>query len=148
MPNGPLLLRWQGAWAAAAQGPLGRRIAPIAGAVICVLMAGLPLLSRGGLGLLIAASGLLWILWALSRPAGKLGSINLWILGILAIATVATGCSPVPVAAFKGLLKLISYLGVYALLRELLVHNPRWWDRIVAALLGGSLLTSVLGIRQ
>ncbi|MEB3234711.1 MAG: IctB family putative bicarbonate transporter [Cyanobacteriota bacterium] len=144
----PLLLRWQGSLADWHQGPLARRLPQIAGVVICALMAGLPVLSRGGLGLLISASGLLWILWALRTPAGRLGSINLWILGILAIATLATGFSPVPVAAFKGLLKLISYLGVYALLRELLAHNPRWWDRIVAALLGGSLLTSVLGIRQ
>ena len=141
-------MRWQGLLNDQVQGPLARHLPLITGAVLCVLMAGLPLLDRGGLGLLIAASGLLWIVWALRTPAGRLGSINLWILATLAIATLATGFSPVPLAAFKGLLKLISYLGVYALMRELLAQQPRWWDRIVAALLSGSLYTSVLGIRQ
>lgn len=129
-------------------GRLGRHLPEIAGIVCCALMAGLPLLTRGGVGLLIAACGLLWILWALRTPPGRMGGINLWILAILAIALLATGFSPVPVAAFKGLLKLISYLGVYALLRQLLAQSSRWWDRIVAALLAGELATAVLGIRQ
>jgi putative inorganic carbon (hco3(-)) transporter len=111
-------------------------------------MAGLPLLSRSGVALLIAASGLLWILWALRTPPGRLGAINLWILAILAVALLATGFSPVPMAAAKGLLKLVSYLGVYALLRQLLAAAPQWWDRIVAALLAGELVTVVVGIRQ
>jgi len=123
-------------------------LSTIAGSVVCALMAGLPVLSRGGVGLLITACGLLWILWALRTPPGRLGAINLWILAILAIALVATGFSPVPVAAVKGLAKLVSYLGVYALLRQLLAHSPVWWDRIVAALLAGELLTGVVGIRQ
>jgi len=52
------------------------------------------------------------------------------------------------VAAFKGLLKLVSYLGVYALMRQLLAAAPQWWNRIVAALLAGQLLSAVLAIRQ
>jgi len=131
-----------------AGGPLVRRLPQIAGVVVCALMAGLPLLTRGGVGLLITASGLLWILWALRTPPGRLGAVNLWILAILAVALLATGFSPVPVAAVKGLAKLVSYLGVYALLRQLLAHSPLWWDRIVAALLAGELVTGVLGIRQ
>ncbi|MEB3172475.1 MAG: IctB family putative bicarbonate transporter [Cyanobacteriota bacterium] len=141
-------MRWQGLLDGPAQGPLARHLPTLAGLVLTCLMAGLPLLDRGGLGLLIAASGLLWLVWALRTPAGTLGPINLWILATLAVATLATGFSPVPLAAFKGLLKLISYLGVYALLRELLAKQPRWWDRLVAALLCGSLATSVIGIRQ
>jgi len=144
----PWLLRWQGVLATTSSRALGRRLPEIAGVVLCALMAGLPLLSRGGVGLLITACGLLWVLWALRTPPGRLGPINLWILAILAIALLATGFSPVPVAAVKGLAKLISYLGVYALLRQLLAANPRWWDRIVAALLAGQLVTSVVGIRQ
>jgi putative inorganic carbon (HCO3(-)) transporter len=111
-------------------------------------MAGLPLVTRGGLSLLIAACGLLWILWALRTPAQGLGPIHLWLLGVLAVAILATGFSPVPVAAFKGLMKLVSYLGVYALMRQLLATAPLWWDRITAALLAGQLVTSVIGIRQ
>jgi putative inorganic carbon (HCO3(-)) transporter len=143
-----VLLRWQGLLQGHGQGPLGRRLPQISGIIVCALMAGLPLLTRGGVGLLITASGLLWILWALRTPPGRLGAINLWILAILAVALLATGFSPVPVAAVKGLAKLVSYLGVYALLRQLLAHSPLWWDRIVAALLAGELITAVLGIRQ
>ena len=53
-----------------------------------------------------------------------------------------------PAAAAKGLFKLISYLGVYALMRQLFDRSPQWWDRVVAALLAGELLSSVLAIRQ
>jgi putative inorganic carbon (HCO3(-)) transporter len=144
----PLLLRWQGLLAATAPGRLESRLPLLAGLVLCALMAGLPLVTRGGLSLLIAACGLLWLLWALRTKAEGLGAIHLWLLGVLAIAVLATGFSPVPMAAFKGLMKLVSYLGVYALMRQLLASAPLWWDRITAALLAGQLVTSVIGIRQ
>lgn len=144
----PLLLRWQGLLAGWRAGPVARHLVPLGGLVLCALMAGLPLVSRTGLSLLIFASGLLWLLMALRRPAGGIGAINGWILAILAVSLLATGFSPVPTAALKGLLKLVSYLGVYALMQEVLTAAPLWWDRIVAALLGGSLLTSVIGLRQ
>jgi putative inorganic carbon (HCO3(-)) transporter len=129
-------------------GPLTSRLPLLAGVVLCALMAGLPLVTRGGLSLLILAAGLLWLTWALRTPAGPLGAINSWLLLLLGIAVVATGCSPVPLAAFKGLLKLLSYLGVYALMRQLLAEAPQWWNRIVAALLAGQLVSAVLAIRQ
>jgi len=116
--------------------------------VLCALMAGLALFTRTGMSLVILACSLLWLLLALRRPAGAIGSINAWILAILAIALLATGFSPVPNAALKGLLKLASYVAVYALMHEVLRTAPRWWDRIVAALMAGSLLTSVIGLRQ
>jgi len=144
----PLLLRWQGLLAHQRSGWLGAHLELVAGVVLCALMAWLPQISRAGLSLLIFASGLLWVLWALRTRPGGLGAINGWLLAVLAVAVVATGFSPVPVAAFKGLMKLVSYLGVYALMRQLLATAPLWWDRITAALLAGSLLTSVLGIRQ
>ena len=144
----PLLLRWQGVLARRAPGRLGAHLPTLAGVVLCALLAGLPLVTRAGLSLLIAACGLLWLVWALRTPPGPIGRINGWLLAVLAIAVLATGFSPVPVAAFKGLLKLVSYLGVYALMRELLVQAPAWWDRLVAALLAGELVTSVIGIRQ
>jgi putative inorganic carbon (HCO3(-)) transporter len=147
-PPTPWLLRWQGVLAAQPSGPLTDRLPALAGIVLCALMAGLPLVTRGGLSLLILAAGLLWLIWALRTPAGGLGPINGWLLLLLGIAVVATGCSPVPVAAFKGLLKLVSYLGVYALMRQLLAEAPQWWNRIVAALLAGQLVSAVLAIRQ
>ena len=147
-PPSPWLLRWQGALADLPGGPLTSRLPLLAGVVLCALMAGLPLVTRGGLSLLILAAGLLWLTWALRTPAGPLGAINSWLLLLLGIAVVATGCSPVPLAAFKGLLKLLSYLGVYALMRQLLAEAPQWWNRIVAALLAGQLVSAVLAIRQ
>ena len=147
-PPSPWLLRWQGALAGLPSGPLTSRLPLLAGVVLCALMAGLPLVTRGGLSLLILAAGLLWLIWALRTPAGPLGAINSWLLLLLGIAVLATGCSPVPVAAFKGLLKLLSYLGVYALMRQLLAEAPQWWNRIVAALLAGELVSAVLAIRQ
>jgi len=148
VPSTPWLLRWQGWLNGASAGPLGSRLPLLAGVVLCALMAGLPLVTRGGLSLLILAAGLLWLVWALCTPAGRIGGISGWLLVMLGLAVLATGCSPVPVAAFKGLLKLVSYLGVYALMRQLLAAAPPWWDRIVAALLAGELVSSVLAIRQ
>jgi putative inorganic carbon (HCO3(-)) transporter len=144
----PLLLRWQGLLARGPSGRLAPHLPLLAGWVLCALMAGLPLVTREGLSLLITASGLLWVLWALRTPPGRIGSINGWLLVVLALALLATGFSPVPSAAVKGLMKLVSYLGVYALMRQLLAFAPVWWDRLVAALLAGGLLTSVIGIRQ
>ena len=147
-PSTPWLLRWQGILGDASEGPLGSRLSLIAGSVLCVLLAAMPFVTRAGLSLLILASGLLWLVWSLCLPAGRIGRISGWLLLMLGIAVLATGFSPVAPAAFKGLLKLISYLGVYALLRQLLEQAPLWWDRLVAALLGGELLSSVLAIRQ
>ena len=144
----PLLLRWQGRWAEARPGRLGMRLPQVAGVMLCALMGWLPQITRGGLTLMIAACGLLWLLWSLRTKPGGLNAINGWLLAVLAVAVLATGFSPVPLAAFKGLMKLVSYLGVYALMRQLLDQAPVWWDRIVAAILAGELLTSVLGIRQ
>ncbi|MFM7086620.1 MAG: IctB family putative bicarbonate transporter [Cyanobium sp.] len=144
----PLLLRWQGVLASSRGGWLAEHLPLLAGWVLVALMAVLPVVTRAGLTLLITACGLLWLLWALRTPPGRIGAINGWLLLVLAVAVLATGFSPVPVAAFKGLLKLVSYLGVYALLRQLLAQAPLWWDRITAALLAGELLTCVIGIRQ
>jgi putative inorganic carbon (HCO3(-)) transporter len=142
------LLRWQGLLAGSPAGSITQHLPLISGLVLCALLAGLPLVTRAGLSLLIAACGLLWVLWALRTTPGQIGPINLALLAVLAVALLATGFSPVPVAAAKGLMKLTSYLGVYALMRQLLASSPLWWDRLVAALLVGQLFTSVIGIRQ
>jgi putative inorganic carbon (HCO3(-)) transporter len=147
-PATPWLLRWQGLLAQHSAGPLTARLSLVAGVVLCALMAGLPLVTRSGLTLLITAAGLLWLLWALRTPAGQVGTISGWLLVMLGVAVLATGFSPVPVAAFKGLMKLVSYLGVYALMRQLLAEAPIWWDRILAALLVGELASAVMAIRQ
>jgi len=144
----PLLLRWQGLLAHGTSGPLAKHLPTVAGLVLCALMAGLPLVTRSGLSLLILAAGLLWLLWALRTPAGTIGPISGWLLVVLGVSVLATGFSPVPKEALQGLAKLVSYLGVYALMRQLLAEEPLWWDRIVGALLAGQLATVVIGIRQ
>ena len=142
----PWLLRWQGLLPGSeAQ---RKRLSELSGIVLILLMAGLPVLTRAGLGLIVLACGALWLLWSLTLTPARIGAISGWLLLFLAVAVLATGVSPVPTAAAKGLLKLISYLGVYALMRQLLQVRPEWWDRLVAALLGGSLLSSVLALRQ
>ena len=142
----PLLLRWQG-WLGGTDAQQ-QRLQAVAGLVLMALLATLPVISRTGLALIVTACGALWLLWALITPPGKIGSISSWLMLYLAIALIATGCSPVPIAAAKGLIKLLSYLGVYALLSQLLRQHPAWWDRLVAALLSGGLLSSMLALRQ
>ena len=147
-PPTPWLLRWQGMLSGAPQGPLASHLGVVSGVVLCALMAGMPVVTRGGLSLLIVAAGLLWLVWALCEPPGRIRPVSGWLLAMLAVAVLSTGFSPVPAAAAKGLFKLISYLGVYALMRQLFDRAPQWWDRVVAALLAGELFSSVLAIRQ
>ena len=142
----PLLLRWQGCIPASPAALT--RIEQLSGAVLMLLLAGLPFVSRSGLGLEILASGLLWLLWSLCSPPGRIGATGRWLLLILALACLSTGWSPVPLAAAQGLLKLMSYMGFYALLCRLLRSRPIWWDRLLAALLSGGVLSSVLALRQ
>jgi len=150
-PAIPWLLRWQGLWHGGAK---SSRLAPLlpqlAGGLLVALLLLLPLADRGGLGLLISACSVLWLVWCLSAPPSSkpLGAINYWLLAYLALALLATGFSPVPAAAAKGLFKLLSYLGVYALMRRLLDEAPRWWDRLLAGLILGELITAVIGLRQ
>ena len=142
----PLLLRWQGLTPCSA--PQQRRLQTTACLMLMALLGTLPFISRPGLALVVTACGAFWLLWALTTPPGRIRAISGWLLLYLAIATVATGFSPVPMAAAKGLIKLLSYLGVFALMRQLLDQRPLWWDRLVAALLAGGLVSSVLALRQ
>ena len=142
----PWLLRWQGCLPSSSAQQ--ERLAKLASILLILLLAGLPLVTRSGLGLIVLACGALWLLWSFTKPPERLGGISAWLLLFLGVAVLATGFSPVPAAALKGLVKLLSYLGVYALMRQLLAVRPEWWDRLLAALLGGSLLTDVLALRQ
>ena len=116
-PAIPWLLRWQGLWHGGAKSSRLQPLLPqLAGGFLVALLLLLPLSDRGGLGLLITACSVLWLVWCLSTPPSSkpLGAINGWLLAYLALALLATGFSPVPAAAAKGLFKLLSYLGVYA----------------------------------
>ncbi len=141
-----LILRWQGLIPSSLD--QRQRLQGFAGVVLILLFAALPLLSRTGLGITILAAGSLWLLWASITPPGQISGVSGWLLLFLGIAVLATGFSPVPIAATKGLIKLVSYLSVFALIRQLLASNSRWWDRLVAALLTGELITTVIALRQ
>ena len=141
-----LIQRWQGCLQP--QPVVMRRLEWLAAILLMVLLSGLPFLSRSGMALVMVACGLIWLLWSLCTPPVRVETPSSWLLVIVGIAILATGFSPVPVAAVKGLLKLLSYLGVYALVLKLLRQQPAWWDRLVAGLLGGGLLSSVLALRQ
>ena len=142
----PLIQRWQGCLQP--QPVVLRRLEWLAAILLMVLLSGLPFLSRLGLALVMVACGLIWLLWSLCTPPARIETPSSWLLVIVGVAILATGFSPVPTAAVKGLLKLLSYLGVYALALKLLRQQPAWWDRLVAGLLGGGLLSSVLALRQ
>ena len=142
----PLLLRWQGLLRASPD--TLHRLELFAGCLLIVLLGGLPFFTRSGLALLLLSSGLLWVIWSLATPTAPIDKITMWLLIILGVAVLATGVSPVPIAATKGLLKLLSYLGVYALIHKLLIHQQAWWDRLLAGLLTGGLVSCVLALRQ
>ena len=57
----PWLLRWQGLLPGSEAQQ--KRLSNLAGIVLILLMAGLPVLTRAGLGLIVLACGALWLLW-------------------------------------------------------------------------------------
>ena len=87
------MARWQGLIAPDAE--VLKRLEGLAGLLLLLLFTGLPLFTRTGLALVIAACGTLWLLWCLCTPPRRIGAISLWLMLFLAIAVVATGCSPV-----------------------------------------------------
>ncbi len=149
-PAAPWLLCWQGLLASEATSRLRKLLPQMAGGMLCALLLVLPMATRTGLGLLIAACGLLWLVWGLATPPVQrpLGPSMAGYCCMSLSPWWPRACRPVPAAAAKGLLKLLSYLGVYALMRRLLEGAPQWWNRLLAALLLGQLITAVIGLRQ
>ena len=143
-----VLLDWQGLGSRWERTPLTRRLPLLAGLLLLSLFTALPFLSRPGMVLLLLGNGLLWFSWSLLEPPGRMGSMGCWLLVFLAVAVVATGFSPVPREALRGLLKLVLYLGVWALAARLLTRCRSWWNPVLAGLLAGGLAEAVLALRQ
>ena len=143
-----VLLDWQGLGRRWERTRLTRRLPLLAGLLLLSLFTVLPFLSRPGMVLLLLGSGLLWLSWSVLEPPGGTGSMGRRLLVFLAIAVVATGFSPVPREALRGLLKLVLYLGVWALAARLLAQCRRWWNPVLAGLLLGGLAEAVLALRQ
>ncbi len=125
-----------------------KRIELSAGFVFSLLLFNLPFISRAALGVIILFMGLLWVLWSCCSPPKPMSKISKWILLFVAFSFLSTSLSPVPIAALKGLIKLIAYLSVYALLRKLLLSNGLWWDRLLACLLLGEILSCTFALQQ
>ena len=70
----PLLLRWRGCLTSTAS--VQQRLELLSGFVLMLLLGSLPFVSRSGLGLEIAAAGLLWRLLSLINPAESKKAIN------------------------------------------------------------------------
>ncbi|MCY4236010.1 MAG: IctB family putative bicarbonate transporter [Cyanobacteria bacterium MAG CAR2_bin_4] len=143
-----VLLDWQGWGSRWEPTHLTRRLPLLAGLLLLSLFTALPFLSRLGMALLLLGSGLLWLSWSLLEPPAPLGSMGRLLMVFLAVAVVATGFSPVPREALRGLLKLILYLGVWGLAARLLTRNRNWWNPVLAGLLLGGLAEAVLALRQ
>ena len=143
-----MLLDWQGLGGRWGHTCLTRRLPLLAGLLLLSLFTALPFLSRSGMALLLLGNGVLWLSWSILEAPGRMGSIGRWLLVFLAIAVVATGFSPVPQEALRGLLKLVLYLGVWALAARLLTQCRSWWNPILAGLLLGGLAEAVLALRQ
>lgn len=98
------------------------------------------------LGLILAAALVLLGLQSLTRRltwTEVLGAALVY----WAVAAIATLASPIPSAALDGLLKLTLYLAGFAVLQQL-CQRPRYQTVLVTVVLLGSLLVSVVGIRQ
>ena len=95
-PAAPWLLCWQGLLAGGSRSRLRRLLPQIAGGMLCALLLVLPMATRTGLGLLIAACGLLWLVWGLATPAVQrpLGAINGWLLCISPSPLWPRACRP------------------------------------------------------
>lgn len=143
-----VLQGWQGLGLRLGQPRLQRRLPLLAGLLLLGTFGALPFLSRGGLAILLLGHGVLWTCWCLQQPARPVGAVGRVLLLFLAVAVVATGFSPVPLAAATGLGKLVAYLAAWALAARLLRQVPGWWNPVLAALLLGAMAESVLALRQ
>ena len=145
---GSVLLGWQGLGGRWGRTTLTERLPLLAGLTLLSLFTALPFLSRPGLALLLSANGLLWLSWSLLEPPQPMGDLDRWLLVFLAVAVVATGFSPVPWEALRGLLKLVLYLAVRGLAARLLTRCRGWWNPLLAGLLVGGLAEAVVALRQ
>lgn len=98
------------------------------------------------LGLWLAVALLLLAVHSLTRPLAW--TPVFWgVLAYWSVAAVATAASPLPRAALDGLIKLTLYLAGFAVLHQL-CRRPHYRTGLVTVVLLGSLVVSMLGIRQ
>jgi putative inorganic carbon (hco3(-)) transporter len=100
--------------------------------------------------LLVACIGF-WVLLTLAEPKEKSGwgltPIHLMVMLYWGISAIATGLSPVKMAAIEGLSKLTLYLMIFVVMARVL-RVEKWRSALIAIYLHTALLVSCYGIRQ
>ncbi|NCJ05144.1 putative bicarbonate transporter, IctB family [Synechococcales cyanobacterium C] len=120
----------------------------VGGGLVSVVLASAPFVPNSLTGLLLVACGGLWLLLAISDAPGRPFTP---IHGLVALywltALIATGFSPVKMAAAAGLAKLTLYLFLFALAARVL-RSPRWRQGVLWVYLFTAAVVVVYGIRQ
>ncbi len=142
----PLIISWQGIISVPAK--VNSSLEIISGFILSLLFFFLPFITRIGLSLLVFSIVLMWLIWSLVTPTYVIRGVDKCMLVFWSVVLISTAFSPVPFASIQGFLKLSGYLSIYALTRKLLQVKSLWWDRLVASLLAGQLLASVIALRQ
>ncbi len=119
------------------------------GALLVSLVIGLaPFVPNDLVKVLLLACASFWILLTVADDAKtKATPIHWLILLYWAIATVATALSPVKADAFTGLMKLTSYLLLFALSARVM-RLPRLRSIVIGVYLHVALIVSAYGVRQ
>ncbi|WP_009630334.1 IctB family putative bicarbonate transporter [Synechocystis sp. PCC 7509] len=137
-----LLRNWrQSSWLMQWSEPLG--------ALLVSLVIGLaPFVSNDLVKVLLLACASFWLLLTVADDAKtKATPIHWLVLLYWAIATVATALSPVKADAFAGLMKLTSYLVLFALSARVM-RRPRLRSIVIGVYLHVALIVSVYGVQQ
>ncbi|NET57925.1 MAG: putative bicarbonate transporter, IctB family [Symploca sp. SIO2E6] len=122
--------------------------------LLATVFAVAPFVSNTLIGFLLIACAAFWLLLTLSDPtrpaqgwSPQVTPIHLLVFLYWLINVVATGLSPVKLAAREGLVKLTLYLLLFVLLARVL-RSPRLRSWIITLFLHISLIVSVYGLRQ
>ncbi|PSB35053.1 IctB family putative bicarbonate transporter [Chlorogloea sp. CCALA 695] len=121
---------------------------PLAALLVSLVFGLAPFVSNDLVKVLLLACGSFWILLTVADDAKtKVTPIHWLVLLYWAIATVATALSPVKADAFAGLMKLTSYLLLFALSARVL-RFPRLRSFVIGVYLHVALIVSVYGVQQ
>ncbi len=123
----------------------------IALGLLGILFAAAPYVPTTVISVLLVACIGFWVLLTLAEPKEKAGwgltPIHLMVMLYWGISAIATGLSPVKMAAIEGLGKLTLYLLIFVVMARVL-RIAKWRNALIAIYLHTALLVSCYGIRQ
>ncbi len=123
----------------------------IALGLLGILFAAAPYVPTTVISVLLVACIGFWVLLTLAEPKEKSGwgltPIHLMVMLYWGISAIATGLSPVKMAAIEGLSKLTLYLLIFVVMARVL-RIAKWRNALIAIYLHTALLVSCYGIRQ